>query len=93
MSPSSKKVAEARLQKFMEDGYCDDENAFATTSDGIEVCDGDDNDCDGSVDEGAVDETVARVREVMEAAAEPAVKIDVPLVVDAGQGANWAEAH
>ncbi len=45
------------------------------------------------VDEGAVDETVARVREVMEAAAEPAVKIDVPLVVDAGQGANWAEAH
>ena len=32
-------------------------------------------------------------RAVMEAAAEPAVKIDVPLVVDAGQGRNWAEAH
>ena len=45
------------------------------------------------VDEGAVDDTVARVREVMEGAADPAVKIDVPLVVDAGQGANWAEAH
>ncbi|NDR57322.1 DNA polymerase I [Aliiruegeria sabulilitoris] len=45
------------------------------------------------VDEDAVDQTIARVREVMEAAAEPAVKIDVPLVVDAGQGANWAEAH
>ncbi|WP_068109434.1 DNA polymerase I [Tropicimonas marinistellae] len=45
------------------------------------------------VDEGAVDETVSRVREVMEGAAEPAVKLDVPLVVDAGQGANWAEAH
>jgi len=29
----------------------------------------------------------------MEGAAEPAVKITVPLVVDAGQGANWAEAH
>ncbi|RYH08294.1 DNA polymerase I [Tropicimonas sp. IMCC6043] len=45
------------------------------------------------VAEGAVDETIARVREVMEGAAEPAVKLDVPLVVDAGQGANWAEAH
>jgi DNA polymerase-1 len=29
----------------------------------------------------------------MEGAANPAVKIDVPLVVDAGQGDNWAEAH
>jgi DNA polymerase-1 len=29
----------------------------------------------------------------MEAACLPAVKFDVPLVVDAGQGANWAEAH
>ncbi|PRY23771.1 DNA polymerase I [Aliiruegeria haliotis] len=45
------------------------------------------------VDEGAVDDTIARVREVMESAAEPAVKIDVPLVVDAGVGDNWAEAH
>ncbi len=41
----------------------------------------------------AVDATIARVREVMENASEPAVKFSVPLVVDAGQGANWAEAH
>ncbi|MBD3680078.1 MAG: DNA polymerase I [Rhodobacteraceae bacterium] len=45
------------------------------------------------VDEGAVDDTIARVREVMESAALPVVKLDVPLTVDAGQGANWAEAH
>ena len=45
------------------------------------------------VDEAAADTLVARVREVMEAAAEPAVKLSVPLVVDAGRGANWAEAH
>jgi len=45
------------------------------------------------VDEGAVDKTIERVREVMENAAMPAVKLDVPLTVDAGQGANWAEAH
>ena len=45
------------------------------------------------VDENAVDATVERVRDVMENAAMPAVKIDVPLTVDAGQGANWAEAH
>ena len=45
------------------------------------------------VAEDAVEETVAVVREVMEGAAEPAVKLDVPLVVDAGQGQSWAEAH
>ncbi len=45
------------------------------------------------VEEAAVDETIARVRAVMEGAAEPVVKLTVPLVVDAGQGANWAEAH
>ncbi len=45
------------------------------------------------VPEGDVDETVKVVREVMEGAADPAVKLDVPLVVDAGQGATWAEAH
>ncbi|WP_114966734.1 DNA polymerase I [Alkalilacustris brevis] len=43
--------------------------------------------------EDAVDETIARVRDVMEGAAEPVVRLDVPLVVDAGQGGNWAEAH
>ncbi|MGE4611988.1 MAG: DNA polymerase I [Paracoccaceae bacterium] len=41
----------------------------------------------------AVDETIAIVKTVMEQASLPAIKLDVPLVVDAGQGANWAEAH
>jgi DNA polymerase-1 len=45
------------------------------------------------VAEDAVDTTAARIREVMEAAAEPAVKLTVPLTVEAGSGANWAEAH
>ncbi|PWK62203.1 DNA polymerase I [Roseicyclus mahoneyensis] len=45
------------------------------------------------VDEGAADTLIARARDVMEGAAHPAVHLDVPIVVDAGQGANWAEAH
>ncbi|MDJ0630894.1 MAG: DNA polymerase I [Rhodobacter sp.] len=45
------------------------------------------------VEDSAVDATVAAVRGVMEAAAHPAVHLDVPLVVDAGKGANWAQAH
>ncbi|WP_394199403.1 DNA polymerase I [Litoreibacter albidus] len=45
------------------------------------------------VPEDAVDDTVNTVRGIMENASDPAVKFDVPLVVDAGQGANWAEAH
>ncbi len=45
------------------------------------------------VAEDAVDDTITRVKEVMEGAADPAVKLDVPLIVDAGRGANWAEAH
>lgn len=45
------------------------------------------------VEESAVAETVSRARAVMEGAAEPAVKLSVPLTVDAGHGANWAEAH
>jgi len=45
------------------------------------------------VAEDAVDAVTARVREVMEAAAHPAVALSVPLVVDAGSGASWAEAH
>ena len=32
-------------------------------------------------------------REVMENASDPVVKLDVKLTVDAGTGANWAEAH
>ncbi|MBI1495231.1 DNA polymerase I [Halocynthiibacter styelae] len=45
------------------------------------------------VDQNAVDDVVGVVRHIMENAADPAVKLSVPLVVDAGQGANWAEAH
>ena len=45
------------------------------------------------VAEGAVEETVAAVRGAMEGAAMPAVELAVPLVVDAGSGANWAAAH
>jgi DNA polymerase-1 len=45
------------------------------------------------VEEGAVPELIARAKGVMEGAALPAVKLDVPLVVESGVGANWAEAH
>ncbi|GAB5436188.1 DNA polymerase I [Falsiruegeria mediterranea] len=45
------------------------------------------------VAEDAVDQTIEAARAVMEGAADPAVKLDVKLTVDAGQGANWAEAH
>jgi len=45
------------------------------------------------VDEDAVDDLVATARGVMEGAAEPAIKLDVKLTVDAGRGGNWAEAH
>lgn len=45
------------------------------------------------VEDGAVAQTIAAVKAAMEGAALPAVALDVPLVVDAGQGASWAEAH
>ena len=45
------------------------------------------------VEDTAVDELIAAARRAMEGAALPAVHLDVPLVADAGQGANWAEAH
>ena len=45
------------------------------------------------VDDAAVDETIDVARDVMQRATEPAIKLDVPLIVDAGRGANWAEAH
>ena len=41
----------------------------------------------------SVEDVIARARDVMEGAADPAVHLDVKLTVDAGQGANWAEAH
>ncbi|TNJ41413.1 DNA polymerase I [Phaeobacter sp. B1627] len=45
------------------------------------------------VPEGHVEETIETARKIMEGAADPAVHMDVPLVVEAGQGKNWAEAH
>ncbi|MDQ2095765.1 DNA polymerase I [Rhodalgimonas zhirmunskyi] len=45
------------------------------------------------VDEDAADQLIDIAREVMESAAAPAVHLDIPLIVDAGKGANWAEAH
>ena len=45
------------------------------------------------VDAAAVEDTIDTARRVMEAAPEPMVKLDVPLTVDAGYGANWAKAH
>ena len=45
------------------------------------------------VEKGAEDELIAAARQVMENAADPVVKLDVKLDVDAGVGASWAEAH
>ncbi|TQV76179.1 DNA polymerase I [Denitrobaculum tricleocarpae] len=45
------------------------------------------------VPEAQIEETTAVVREVMEKACDPALKLSVPLVADAGVGRNWAEAH
>jgi DNA polymerase-1 len=45
------------------------------------------------VPEREIDETVAAVRAVMESAAGPSVTLAVPLVVDAGIGDNWDQAH
>ena len=45
------------------------------------------------VDEDAVDTLTAVARDVMEGAADPVVHLDVKLRVEAGQGANWAQAH
>jgi len=45
------------------------------------------------VAEDAVDLLIKAARDIMEGAAHPAVHLTVPITVDAGQGANWAEAH
>ncbi|MBY8976102.1 DNA polymerase I [Rhodobacteraceae bacterium NNCM2] len=45
------------------------------------------------VAEEETDATIETVRQVMEQAPHPAIHLDVPLTVDAGQGASWAEAH
>ena len=45
------------------------------------------------VAEDTVDDLIGVARGVMEGACDPVIKLAVPLIVDAGQGANWAEAH
>ena len=45
------------------------------------------------VPEKQLDDTIETVSAVMEGAAGPAVTLDVPLVVEAGIGDNWDEAH
>ena len=45
------------------------------------------------VTEDAVDSLIAAAKQVMEGAADPVIQLDVPLIVDAGQGSNWADAH
>ncbi len=45
------------------------------------------------VEESAADAVIEAARGVMESASAPVVKLDVPLVVDAGRGENWAKAH
>ena len=45
------------------------------------------------VDCSAVPALITAAKAVMESAAGPAVKLAVPLTVEAGQGRNWAEAH
>jgi DNA polymerase-1 len=45
------------------------------------------------VREDAVDSLIKSAKDVMETACDPVLNIDVPLIVDAGQGAHWAEAH
>ena len=43
--------------------------------------------------EGEAERAIAVIRRVMEGAAEPAVALTVPLVVEARAAGNWDEAH
>jgi DNA polymerase-1 len=45
------------------------------------------------VDEGTEHEAMPMIRQVMEGAAEPAVRLTVPIQVDAHAARNWDEAH
>jgi len=45
------------------------------------------------VEDGAVDELTVIAKGIMEGASMPAVRLDVPLIVEAGSGQNWADAH
>ena len=40
-----------------------------------------------------IDKTTALIKETMEKACEPILQLSVPLIVDAGVGNNWSEAH
>ena len=45
------------------------------------------------VPEDSEDEAAAVIRRVMAGAAEPAMRLNVPLGVEIGTGANWGAAH
>ncbi len=45
------------------------------------------------VSEEAVSDVIGVAKDIMEKAAEPVVRLDVKLEVEAGQGLNWAQAH
>jgi DNA polymerase-1 len=45
------------------------------------------------VEDGAVEALTQVAKQVMERASLPVVKLDVPLIVEAGSGPNWAVAH
>ena len=45
------------------------------------------------VEESAAPALIAAAKATMEGAAHPAVDLKVPLIVEAGQGPNWAAAH
>ena len=45
------------------------------------------------VPDGREEEAAAVVRRVMETAAEPSLKLDVPLDVEVGWGEHWGAAH
>ncbi|SHF51698.1 DNA polymerase I [Loktanella atrilutea] len=45
------------------------------------------------VEDGAQNKLIDTARDIMENASDPAVRLDVKLAVDAGQGPNWAAAH
>jgi DNA polymerase-1 len=45
------------------------------------------------VPDGQEEEVAAVIKQVMEKAAEPAMRLDVPLDVEVGWGAHWGEAH
>jgi DNA polymerase-1 len=45
------------------------------------------------VPDGQEEQAAEVIKRVMATAAEPAIKLDVPLEVEVGWGPNWGEAH